>query len=82
MPKIRKNTSKRVTLRKKYSVDKKVKEHKRKIKKETKKLKAAGLTHKRQSKNVGIPNMYPYKEAMMDAMERKENIAKEMRDQV
>lgn len=43
MPKIRKSSSKRVTLKKKYSIQKKVKESKRKMRKEAKKLKAQGL---------------------------------------
>ena len=44
MPKVRKRTSKRQTLKKKYSIFKKAKEHRRKIKKEAKKLKAKGIT--------------------------------------
>lgn len=43
MPKIRKKTSKRPTLRKQYSVQKKVKDHHKKIKKEAKKLKKIGI---------------------------------------
>lgn len=43
MPKIRKRTSKRQTLRKKYSIQKKVKDSKKKIKKEAKKLKKQGI---------------------------------------
>jgi hypothetical protein len=43
MPKIRKKSSKRVGLREKYAVDKKVKEHHRKIKKNAKKLAKAGI---------------------------------------
>jgi nuclear GTP-binding protein len=43
MGKVRKSTSKRVTLRKKYSVDKKVKDHKKKLKKEVRKMKKTGV---------------------------------------
>ena len=43
MPKIRKSSSKRVTLKKKYSIQKKIKDSKKKIKKEAKKLKADHL---------------------------------------
>lgn len=43
MPKIRKHTSKRVTLKKKYSIQKKVKDSKKKMKKEAKKLKGMGI---------------------------------------
>lgn len=46
MPKIRKNTSKRVTLKKKYSIQKKIKDSKKKMKKEAKKLKGMGIVPK------------------------------------
>ena len=46
MPKIRKTTSKRTTLKKKYSIQKKIKDSKKKIKKEAKKLKAMGIAPK------------------------------------
>jgi nuclear GTP-binding protein len=74
--------SKRITLRKKYSVDKKVKEHHRKIKKEAKKLGKLGITPKRTRITPGIPNLYPFKEQMLDAMERKMNLDKEMAEQL
>lgn len=31
-------------------------------------------------KGMGIPNLYPYKEELMNALERKENMDKDMRD--
>jgi len=68
MTKIRKKTTKVVTLRKKYSVEKKVKQHHRKIKKEAKGLAKHGLTPRRTKKNPGIPNLFPEKEAMLNAM--------------
>lgn len=43
MPKIRKHTSRRTTLKKKYSIQKKIKDSRKKIKKEAKKLKASGV---------------------------------------
>ena len=71
MPKVRKNTSNRITARKKYSVQKKVRDHHKKIKKVAKKLSGQGLTPKRTKKAVGIPNLYPFKEEMLNDMERK-----------
>jgi len=71
MPKVRKKTSKRVTLRKKYSVTGKVREHHRKIKKEARVLKKGGMTPKRSKKSPGIPNLFPEKEKMLDDLERK-----------
>ena len=76
MAKSRKHMSKRITLRKKYSVTKKVKDHHRKIKKESKKLGKLGLTPKRTKLTPGIPNLTPFKEEMLDAMERKMNLDK------
>ena len=82
MPKIRKKTSKRATLRKQYSVQKKVKDHHKKIKKESKKLAKIGVVPKRLKKMPGLPNLFPHKEAMMDQLERKQNMDKEMLDQI
>ena len=78
MPKIRKKSSKRATLRKQYSVQKKVKDHHKKIKKEAKKLSKLGIRPKNIKKNPGLPNLFPHKEEMMDALERKNNMDKEL----
>ena len=62
MPKVRKNISKRCTLRKKYSVDKKVKDHKKKLKKEIRKMKKTGVINQKPMKKImGLPNLYPLK---------------------
>jgi len=50
MPKIRKRTSKRIGLREKYAVQKKVKEHHRKIKKQAKKFEKAGIKPQKSRK--------------------------------
>jgi len=76
MPKIRKKTSNRATLRKQYSVQKKVKDHHKKIKKESKKLAKLGIQPKRMKKSPGLPNLFPHKEEMLDALERKQNVDK------
>lgn len=80
MPKIRKSTSKRGTLKKTYSIQKKIKDSRKKVKKEAKKLKAMGIAPRKMKKGNGIPNIFPYKEQMMNQMERKENMDKEMKD--
>lgn len=46
MGKVRKRTNKRQTLKKKYSIQKNIKESKRKIKKEARKLKKKGILYK------------------------------------
>jgi nuclear GTP-binding protein len=82
MGKIRKKSSKRVGLKTKYTIQKKVKEHHRKIKKEAKKLNALGIKPRSNKKEGGIPNIYPYKEQLINSMERKENLDKERREQL
>jgi len=71
MPKIRKKTSKRVSLRKKYSCLKKVADHHRKIKKHARKMEKAGMQPNRNGKRgIGvIPNSFPGKEALLNEME-------------
>ncbi|XP_010274283.1 PREDICTED: guanine nucleotide-binding protein-like NSN1 [Nelumbo nucifera] len=65
--KSKKSKSKRVSLRKKYKIIRKVKEHHKKKAKEAKKL---GLKHKRKvEKDPGIPNDWPFKEQELRALE-------------
>lgn len=73
MPKARKKTSKRPSLRKQHSVVKKVKEHHRKIKKESKKLGKLGLKPRQMKKGPGVPNLFPHKEEMLESLERKQH---------
>lgn len=59
--------SKRVTLKQKYKIIRKVKEHHKKKAKEAKKL---GLNKKRKvEKDPGIPNDWPFKEQELKALE-------------
>jgi len=78
MVKIRKHTSKRVTCRKKYSVTKKVADHKRKVKKEMRKMKVTGI-EKPMQRPVGIPNAFPGKGEMLDEFEKNERMQAQMR---
>ncbi|XP_021273937.1 guanine nucleotide-binding protein-like NSN1 [Herrania umbratica] len=65
--KSKKSKSKRVSLKQKYKVIRKVKEHHRKKAKEAKKL---GLNRKRKvEKDPGIPNDWPFKEQELKALE-------------
>ena len=80
MPKIRKSTSKRSSLKRKYSIAKKIKDSKKKIKKEAKKPKAMGIAPKKMKKQMGIPNIFPFKEELMNQIERKENMEKERKE--
>lgn len=76
MTKIRKKSSKRNTLRKQYSVAKKVREHKKKLKKEIRTMKKSGV-QKPIPKVLGIPNSFPDKEKMLDEMEYMEKLQTE-----
>ena len=78
MTKIRKHSSKRSTLRKQYSVAKKVRDHKKKIKKEIRKMKKDGV-QKPTIKTPGIPNSHPEKAKMLDELEYKDKLESEAR---
>ena len=77
MGKIRKKTSKREPLKRRYKIEKKVRDHKKKLRKEIKKKKALGIAPKRLKKDLGIPNLYPYKEQLINALERKERLSED-----
>ncbi|CDP03856.1 unnamed protein product [Coffea canephora] len=65
--KSKKSKSKRVSLKKKYKIIRKVKEHHKKKAKEAKKL---GLHKKsKKEKDPGIPNDWPFKEQELKALE-------------
>merc|ERR1719181_1768470 len=66
-------SSKRQKLSTKYNLQKKIREHRRRMRKEAKRM---GL-QKRVRKDPGIPNSWPYKAEMMAELERK----KEQRDE-
>lgn len=71
--------SKRKTLRQKYKIERKVREHRRKVRKASK-AKAAGPTKKNKRKDPGIPNLWPYKQEMMQELERKRLAALEEKE--
>lgn len=59
----KKRASKRLTLKKKYKILRKVREHKRKVRKSDK-------TNKKKEKEPGIPNGYPFKAEALAALEQ------------
>ncbi|KAM5148600.1 guanine nucleotide-binding protein-like 3 [Mantella aurantiaca] len=69
-PKLKKS-SKRVSCHKRYKIQKKVREHNRKVRKEAKK---AG--HKKLKKDISIPNDAPFKEDIL----REAELRKQMRE--
>ncbi|XP_020375049.2 guanine nucleotide-binding protein-like 3 isoform X1 [Rhincodon typus] len=70
-PKLKK-ASKRLTCHKRFKIQRKVREHKRKIRKEAKKQ---GNKNKKSRKDPGVPNNAPFKEAVLrEAEQRKQNL--------
>ncbi|KAI8099346.1 GNL3L/Grn1 putative GTPase-domain-containing protein [Halteromyces radiatus] len=62
----KKYKSKRGTARERYKIEKRVREHHRKLRKEQKK----NPHKKRAPKDPGIPNSWPFKEELLNEMER------------
>merc|ERR1712013_808292 len=72
-PKLKKE-SKRMSCRKRYKIERKVREHNRKVRKEDK----LNANKKKKTKDPGIPNMYPFKEQLLKQIqEKKEKEAEE-----
>ena len=65
-----------MTLKQKYKIQKKVREHHRKLRKEAKKAKRAGLAIKRNSKVTKIPNLYPNKKDEIEAQDLRKELEK------
>lgn len=57
--------SKRRTLKVKYKIERKVKQHNKRVKKEARKLKNKGVHHKSSSKGDFLPNMFPFKQQLL-----------------
>ncbi|GAB2281968.1 Guanine nucleotide-binding protein-like nsn1 [Dionaea muscipula] len=77
--KSKKSKSKRITLKKKYKIIRKVKEHHKKKAKEAKKL---GFHRKKKvEKDPGIPNDWPFKEEELKALEARRARALEEQEQ-
>jgi nuclear GTP-binding protein len=81
MPKkSKKSKSRRETLKHKYKVVKKVKEHHKKLRKQAKK----NGTLRKEPKDPGIPNAWPFKEELLQGLQASKERAKlrmkEMRD--
>uniref|UniRef100_S4R7L5 Guanine nucleotide-binding protein-like 3 N-terminal domain-containing protein n=1 Tax=Petromyzon marinus TaxID=7757 RepID=S4R7L5_PETMA len=79
-PKLKK-ASKRMTCSKRFKIQKKVREHKRKQRKEAKKKKGtgAGSAARRARKDPGVPNLAPFKDAVLRDAELKKQQAEELK---
>ena len=65
-----------MTLKQKYKIQKKVREHHRKLRKEAKKAKRAGIPVKKSSKISRIPNLYPRKREELEAQDLRKELEK------
>lgn len=65
-----------MTLKQKYKIQKRVKEHHRKLRKEAMKAKKNGLPVKRSSKLSRIPNLYPNKREEIETQELRKELEK------
>ncbi|XP_019483650.1 PREDICTED: guanine nucleotide-binding protein-like 3 [Hipposideros armiger] len=74
-PKLKK-ASKRMTCHKRYKIQKKVREHHRKLRKEAKKR-----GHKKPRKDLGVPNSAPFKEALLREAELRKQRLEELKQQ-
>nr|XP_060621862.1 guanine nucleotide-binding protein-like 3 [Anolis sagrei ordinatus] len=72
-PKLKK-ASKRMTCHKRFKIQKKVREHKRKLKKEAKKR-----GHRKPKKDLGIPNSAPFKEEVLREAEQRKQRREELK---
>ena len=65
-----------MTLKRKYKIQKKVREHHRKLRKEAKKAKRAGIAVKHTSNARRIPNSYPNKKDEIEAQDLRKELEK------
>jgi nuclear GTP-binding protein len=72
MVKVHGKTSKRVTLARKYNIQKKVGSAKKKSNRAARKLKKMGLAPRNKEKTLGLPNLFPFKMQMIQQAERKQ----------
>lgn len=85
MVKVHGRKSRRVSLKQKYSVQKKVAQSKKKAVRAARKMKKLGLAPPRREKQLGLPNLYPYKMQQIEQAERKEQEginAKKLKDKL
>lgn len=65
------NKSKRISTKQRVKTEKKIKEHKRKLKKEARKMKSLGIKTSKKQKPLAIPNLYPYKKQMLEQIKNR-----------
>lgn len=58
--------SKRKTLKVKYKIERKVKQHNKRVRREARKLKGTGLKHKGIARSEYLPNMFPFKHQILE----------------
>ncbi|KAF4728257.1 Ribosomal L1 domain-containing protein 1, partial [Perkinsus olseni] len=66
-----KKPSRRQTLNRKYNIQKKVKEHNRKVKKQARVARKSGVVVSKKRRDPGIPNSWPFKQEVLNDMEKR-----------
>ena len=62
--------TKRKTLKVKYKIERKVKQHKKRVRKEARNLRGEGLKHKGEARAEYLPNMFPFKQQILEEAKR------------
>ncbi|WFD22209.1 hypothetical protein MEQU1_000874 [Malassezia equina] len=75
MVRVKKRASKRMTLKQRAKIHKKVQEHGRKQRREARR----NPQRKSKKEDPGIPNLFPYKEELLNEMEERRRLAAEQR---
>lgn len=71
--------SKRKTTRQRKGIERKIKQGRKKVKKQIKKFKAMGVYCKRKSKKeLKVPNLCPFKKALLEQLKRKKEGASKL----
>ena len=72
MPLRKEKKSKRISLKDRYKIEKKVRDHNRKVRRQARKDAKSGATERRAlRKDPGIPNLWPFKEQLLKQLEAK-----------
>lgn len=64
-----------MTVKKQNKIQKKVKQHHRRLKKEAKKMRAMGISKVRSKSDNPMPNLYPFKKQLLESLERRKKNA-------
>jgi len=73
----KKRKSKRTSLKDKYKAERRVVQHHRKARKQSKKDAKLGIIHHKKKKDPGIPNSWPFKKELLNEIARARDLAEQ-----